>query len=390
MTWNWEQPDWPDFAWNADRLTRAEQAFLVDGGVILGSLEHLTKDNQNALVVETITTEAMTTSEIEGELLDRDSVQSSIRKQLGLAVDHRRAKPAEQGIAELMVSLYQNPTEPLSHELLFEWHRMVTHGRRDLRDIGAYRTHKEPMQVVSGRLDKPTIHFEAPPSSSVPEEMERFVNWFNSTSPTSNSPLPAITRSGIAHLYFVSIHPFEDGNGRLARALSEKALAQALDRPTLTAQAATILVRRNEYYDQLEAANKGCELTDWLAWFAGMTLESQHRSQAQVSFVLEKTRLLDRLGSQLNERQEKVLHRMLREGPHGFQGGLSASNYVAITKATSATATRDLAGLVDRGALIRTGERKGTRYHLNLQHPRIPHSTIGEDGVISPLPKTAP
>lgn len=382
MTWNWEQPDWPDFGWAADRLARAEQAFLLGGGVILGSLAHLNQDDQDALVVDSITDEAMTTSEIEGDLLDRDSVQSSIRRQLGLGIDHRKAKPAEQGIAELMVTLYRHSTEPLTHEMLFEWHRMVTQGRRDLRSIGAYRAHPEPMQVVSGRVYEPTVHFEAPPSAQVPDEMERFVEWFNDTSPSGSNPLPAITRSGIAHLYFVSIHPFEDGNGRIARALSEMALSQALDRPTLTAQAATILAHRSTYYDQLETANKANEITDWLAWFAGITLEAQRCTQAHVEFVLQKTKLLDRLRDKLNTRQDKALHRMLREGPWGFEGGMSARNYMAITNAPTATATRDLSDMVDKGALTRTGERKGTRYHLAMDLSILPKITIGSDGGI--------
>ncbi len=382
MKWNWQQPDWPEFTWDADHLAKAEREFLVGGGVILGAVEHLDDAAETALIVDTYTDEALTTSEIEGELLDRDSVQSSIRRQLGLAVDPLRAKPGEEGIAELMLALYKQAETPLSHETLFEWHRMVTKGRRDLRDVGCYRTHPEPMQVVSGKRHDPKVHFEAPPSKQVPQEMDAFLDWFNETASEGSSQLSAVTRSGLAHLYFVCIHPFEDGNGRIGRAISEKALAQGLGRPTLTSLAATILSHRSEYYEQLERANKKNEITEWLAWFAGITLEAQRRTQARIDFILDKTRLLDRLKDQLNERQEKALLRMLDEGPDGFKGGLSASNYRSITGAPTATATRDLADLVDKGALTRTGEKKHTRYHLAIPLRPTPRVVITAEGSV--------
>lgn len=382
MIWNWQQPDWPEFTWNRPRFENAERAFLVGGGVIVGAVAHLDPDSENALLVEIYTSEAMKTSEIEGELLDRDSVQSSIRRQLGLASDPAKARLAEEGIATLMVDLYRHAAEPLTHETLFEWHRMLTQGRRDLRDIGRYRTHAEPMQVISGPLHRPTVHFEAPPSARVPHEMERFIGWFNRTAPGGGEPMPAITRAGIAHLYFVSVHPFEDGNGRIGRAIAEKALAQGLGSPTLTALADTIMLRRPEYYHELELANKRNELTPWLAWFTGITLESQRRTQARVDFTLDKARLLDRLSGQLNQRQEKALLRMFREGPEGFKGGLSAGNYHAITDAPPATATRDLADLVEQGALTRTGEKKHTRYHLAIPLRPVPRVTIADNGEV--------
>jgi Fic family protein len=189
-----------------------------------------------------------------------------------------------------------------------------------------------------------------------------------------------VTRAGIAHLYFESIHPFEDGNGRIGRAISEKALAQSLGQPTLTALATTILARRKSYYDALEAANKGNEITDWLSWFAGIAIEAQRRTVAMVEFLIDKTKLLDRLGSQLNERQKKALLRMFREGPEGFKGGLSASNYSTITGASPATATRDLADLVARGALTRVGERRHARYHLQLPLRPVPRITVSHRG----------
>jgi Fic family protein len=369
MAWNWEQPDWPRFRWDAARLAKAEERFLLESGVMMGTLKHVNPEDKERLMVEEMSTEALTTSEIEGEILDRASVQSSLRRQLGLATDKRRAGPAERGIAELMVDLHRGFAEPLTDETIFGWHRMVLGRRRDLRDIGRYRTSKEPMQVVSGPIQAPKVHFEAPPSAAVPREMKRFIKWFNSSAPAGGEPLPPLTRAGIAHLYFVSIHPFEDGNGRIARAISEKALAQGRGQPTLIALAAVILARRRAYYEALEAANKGTEITAWLSWFADAAVDAQRRATARVEFVIEKTRLLDRLRGELNLRQEKALLRMLREGPEGFKGGLSAGKYVTITGASPATATRDLSDMVVKRALARTGKHRHARYYLNLGRP---------------------
>lgn len=388
MAWNWQQSDWPAFSWDAGHLRQAEERFLVAGGSFAGTIKHLGDDDREQLVIDAISLEALKTSEIEGEFLDRASVQSSIRGQLGLATDKRRIRPAEQGIAEMMVDVSQTFDEPLSEEMLCDWHGMLCKGRTDLADIGRYRTGDDPMQVVSGAPYDSKVHFEAPPSAQVPAEMAGFVEWINRTAPGTGEALPALTRAGLAHLYFESIHPFEDGNGRLGRAVSEKALAQAIGQPTLTALAATILVKRKSYYDALEAANKHNEATEWLAWFAGVALEAQQRAVARVEFVLDKTRLLDRLRGQLNERQEKALLRMLREGPAGFEGGLSASNYITITGTTSATATRDLGDMIDKGALRRTGQRRHTRYHLAVELRVVPAVSIDENGNVREASET--
>lgn len=382
MRWNWQQPDWPEFTWDEPRLVKAEGRFLLGGGQFLGTVKHLAAEDRDQIVVEAMSNEAVTTSEIEGEHLDRDSVQSSIRRQLGLASDHRRVQPAEQGISEMMVDLFRHYANPLDERTLFAWHKMAVKGRTDLSDIGRYRTHAEPMQVVSGTIYEPTIHFEAPPSGRVSKEMRRFLVWFNGTAARGKTPLPVLTRAGIAHLYFESIHPFEDGNGRIGRAISEKVLAQGLGQPSLTALAVTILAHRKEYYDALEAANKRNEITAWLAWFAGIALEAQQRTLAHVEFVLDKAKLLDRFRDDLNSRQLAVLLRMLREGPDGFKGGLSAGNYTRIARTSPATATRDLADMVERGALNRTGERKHTRYHLPIPLRPTPRIAIDKGGNI--------
>lgn len=366
MTWNWQQPDWTEFRWEAARLKEAEAEFLRQGGELAGVLRHFSPEDRQTVAIERMSAEALTTSRIEGEILDRESVQSSIRRQLGLAADRRRSRPGEEGVAELMVDLIRSVDTQLDEETLFRWHRMLMKGRRDLRDYGSYRTGDDPMEVVSGDTQFPNVHFEAPPSRQVLHEMATFLDWFARTAPDGTDSLSGLTRAGIAHLYFESIHPFEDGNGRIGRAIAEKALMQALGGSSFTALSTTILQKRREYYAALEVANKSNEVTGWLEWFAGITLEAQRSALAEVEFVIQKTRLLDRLRGRLNARQEKALHRMLREGPGGFDGGLSAGNYMKITGASSATATRDLADLVAKGALRREGERRHARYWVAI------------------------
>jgi Fic family protein len=366
MRWNWQQPDWPNFVYDAKRLRSREDRFLKGAGILVGVMAHLDADDRQNLSIELMAQEAVDSSAIEGEILDRASVQSSVAKHLGIKADHRRANAAEAGAAELMANLFRSYREPVSDAMLFHWHALLMNGRRDLADIGRYRTHADPMQIVSGALHAPKVHFEAPPSQAVPAEMKAFIAWFNDSGPATSSPVSALARTGIAHLWFESIHPFEDGNGRLGRAIAEKVLAQGLDAPAITALAETIQHHRKDYYTQLQRASLSNRIDEWLDWFSDIALAAQQRTLDRVHFLLAKTKLLDHLRDHLNSRQEKVLLRMFAEGPDGFEGGLSAANYRTITDAAPATATRDLAELVELEALRKEGELKHTRYFLNL------------------------
>ena len=364
--WNWQQDDWPRFSFDSASLEAMEREFLHASGVQVGVAKHLNDHDKLLVLIESLSNEAVTTSEIEGEIVNRDSVQSSFRRRFGLETDHRRVKPAEEGIAEMMVDLYETYSEPLTHRHLFRWHEMLFNGRRDLDAVGSYRTHDDPMRVVSGPLDSPVIHFEAPPSRSVPKEMERFLLWFNDTSPSGKKPLPPLTRASVAHLYFVCVHPFEDGNGRIGRSIAEKALAQSMGKPTLIALSETILKSRKQYYTALEENNRSMKVDRWLDYFSATIIAAQERSLRNMDFVIQKAKFFDRYRDQLNPRQSKAMLRVFREGPEGFVGGLNAEKYISITKTSRATATRDLADLLTLKALTKTGSGKGTRYHLKL------------------------
>jgi len=366
--WNWKLKEWPHFSFDRKVLEALEYQFSAKSGTVLGVLKHFQEDSKDDFLVEILSDEAVKTSEIEGEYLNRESVQLSIKRNLGLAYEKRKIPPAEFGISEMMVDLYLNYNQPLTHKTLFQWHKMITNGRRDLTDIGCYRTHEDPMQIVSGRLDLPRVHFEAPPSKIVPKEMEKFVSWFNNVHQTTeNQIIFPLAKAGIAHLYFVCIHPFEDGNGRIGRAIAEKSIAQSINRPSLISLATTIEANKKNYYALLEKSNTTLEITEWLVYFARTVLNALQHTLNRIDFLVEKTKFFDQYSNQLNERQLKVIQRLFESGHEGFKGGLSAKNYMSISKSSASTATRDLQELIDKKILNKTGTLKSTRYFLNVK-----------------------
>jgi len=366
MKWNWQHPDWPNFAYDARDVASMEREFLQSSGEVIGAVRHFSEDQTDELRVELLSEEAVKTSAIEGEILDRESVQSSLRRQFGLTTNNRPVRPQERGIAEMMADIYRGWQRPLHQTDLFSWHSMLMAGNRHIETVGAYRTHADAMQIVSGPMEKPTIHFEAPPSVRVIAEMEGYINWFNGSDPLGRNELPALTRAAVGHIFFESIHPFEDGNGRLGRALVEKSLAQSIGQPTLISLAFTIERNRKAYYSELERHQRKLDITEWVIYFAQTIVDAQQTTINRISFFIQKAKFYDRFRDNLNDRQAKAIARVFREGIDGFRGGLSAENYISITGASRATATRDLQNLVEIGALVRTGERRHTRYALHL------------------------
>jgi Fic family protein len=364
-TFNWQRNDWPEFRYDAVAVSRELMAFAEHNGRIAGLLEGLPDGLGMEAMLDLMIAEAVKTSAIEGENLDRGAVKSSIRNRLGLnAVPERVDSRMADGAGELMVSVRNTFAEPLSEGLLFSWHRMLLGGAAGLR-VGAWREGGDPMQVVSGRIDKPTVHFEAPPAASVPAEMSRFIDWYNATAPGGSAEIiQAPVRAALVHLYFESVHPFEDCNGRIGRALSEKALAQGLGGPAVLSLSQAILAERNGYYDALQTAQRSREVTPWLRWFAGMILAAQADAEAQVRFILRKHRFFLTHEAKLNPRQLKVIEKMFRAGTEGFTGGMNARKYVALTGTSKATATRDLQELAEMGVLVPTGGGRSTRYEL--------------------------
>ena len=368
MLYNWQQSDWPVFRHDVAGIQDTLLALAERAGRVAGAIGALSPDLQAEATLHWLVTEAIKTSEIEGEYLSRQDVMSSIRNNLGLnSPPERIADDRARGIAEVMVDVRNSFAETLTREKLFTWHRMLLESQAVARriSVGQWRTDGGPMQVVSGRQDRPTVHFEAPPSSNVSRLMDQFIHWFNDSAPNGKHPLTlGPVRAALSHLYFESIHPFDDGNGRIGRVVTEKALAQSWGRPVLMSLSQAMEAKKRAYYTALEKAQKSHEVTDWIAYFVQTLLEAQIAAEEQVNFVLAKVRFFDQHREQLNDRQTKVIKRMLQEGPQGFEGGMSARKYIGLTGASKATATRDLQHLASLGIFRPIGSGRSSHYEL--------------------------
>ncbi len=368
MLYNWQQKDWPDFTYSLTRVEDLLFHFAERTGHVSGILKTISEETQLETVINLMVAEAVKTSEIEGEFVSRKDVLSSIRKNLGLtktpvAVKDKRAV----GVSNLMIDVRKTFKELLTDKKIFEWHKMLMGD--DHTDIvtGNWRKHKEPMQVVSGAIGKQKVHFEAPPSEKVPGEMKQFIRWFNDTAPGGKKEIKkAPLRAAIAHLYFESIHPFEDGNGRIGRAIAEKALSQSIGRPVMLSLSKTIEAAKKTYYTALQKASLSNEITNWIYYFVKVVVDAQLQAEEEIEFTLKKAKFFDRYKNLLNERQLIIIKRMLEEGADGFKGGMNARKYVSLTKTSKATATRDLQFLLGNKILIAFGGGRSTGYQVNI------------------------
>lgn len=358
--WNWQHKNWPHFTYDEKKITPLEQDYIKISADFRAILKYISIQEKNRITLHLLSDEALETASIEGEVLDRRSVQSSLQRHLGINPERPKTRPQEADMAELMMSVFNNFPEKLSHKKLHYWNKLITNHSPHLENPGEYRTSTEPMQVVSGPYGKETVHFEAPPAEDLEEQMTTFIDWFNE----SEATLSPLIRASMAHLYFVSIHPYEDGNGRISRLLVEKSLSQYQDAPALTNISREILAHRKEYYEALADNNQDLDITGWIEYMAHVILKSIDYTLQKIEATLEKTRLYDLHKNNLNTRQLKVLEKLFAAEPEGFKGGLSADNYITITDTSRATATRDLQNLVNLGILKKEGERRYTRYYL--------------------------
>ncbi|RZK66554.1 MAG: Fic family protein [Pedobacter sp.] len=367
MNYNWELPDWPRFAYSTKEIASKLYNFAQETGEVNVLLKSLPADLRQETLLETILSEAIKTSAIEGEFLSREDVMSSIKNNLGInkVVEVIKDKRA-LGIADLMIDVRNTFNKPLDEQILFHWHRLLL-GDNKVVNVGAWRMSDEPMRVVSGGLDKEKIHFEAPPSYNVPKEMKLFIEWFNDTMPNGKKEIDdPVVRSGIAHLYFESIHPFEDGNGRIGRAIAEKALSQTLGRPVMLSLSKIIEQNKSAYYNALKDAQASNEISSWLAYFVETALIAQLDAKQMIDFTLSKIKMFDLFKDKFNERQVKVLQKMFSFGPDGFEGGMTAKKYISLTKSSKATATRDLKELENLGVVESFGAGRSVQYKLNI------------------------
>ncbi|WP_194775554.1 Fic family protein [Pararhodonellum marinum] len=367
MTYNWQHKDWPDFRYDLETLQPIFMDFALEWAEVNGMEKGLSSELEEEALIHIMVSEAIKSSAIEGAFYSREDVMSSIKNKLGLsetplAVKDRNAA----GISHLMVEVRTNFQEPMSQDLLKNWHAtLFAHAKNMV--IGDWRKGDASMQVVSGPLGREQVHYEAPPANRVPKEMEEFIEWYNHfKTPTKDPIASALLKYAIAHLYFESIHPFEDGNGRIGRAIAEKALAQGVSKPVLLSISKTIEADKNRYYQMLKEAQRTLEITDWIAYFAEVILTAQREAKGMVDFLLKKAKYFDKYRNLLEPRQLKVLEKMFVAGPEGFTGGMSAKKYMSITQVSKATATRDLQYLLHHGLLTQQGAGRSVRYELNL------------------------
>jgi Fic family protein len=343
--------DWPNFVWQQEKLSKLLLDVHRSQGRLIGRMEALGFALRSEAVLKTLTLDVLKSSEIEGELLNSDQVRSSIARRLGMEI--AGLIPSDRnvdGVVEMMLDATQCFEKPLTDERLFGWqHALFPTGRSGMYKIkvGAWRTSEEPMQVVSGALGKEKVHFEAPVAKLVPDEMNQFINWFN-----GSVDIDPILKAAIAHLWFLTIHPFDDGNGRIARALTDMQLAR-IDGSAqrFYSMSAQIRLERNAYYDLLEKTQKGnLDITEWIIWFLSCLMNALDATDATLSAIMQKAKFWEKYGaSNLNDRQRLLLNKLL----DGFEGKLNTSKWAKIAKCSSDTALRDIQQLINKGILIK-------------------------------------
>ncbi|WP_223449098.1 MULTISPECIES: Fic family protein [Pseudomonas] len=369
--WIWQQPDWPGFTWNAEHLAPLLRECVQAQGRLMGMASSVGSSLSAQSELDALLQNIVTSSAIEGEQLNVGSVRSSLARRLGLdLVDGDRVSQRSEGLAQLMLDATQHFAEPLTLDRLLHWHGWLFPEQdgdlatRAIR-VGALRG-DEPMQVVSGRLDKPTVHFEAPPRLGLERQLEIFLDWFESG--RSQAGLDPLLRAGLAHFWFVTLHPFDDGNGRLTRTITDLALAQGEAQAIrFYAMSASILEDRSGYYRVLETSQKATtDVTEWLEWFLQTLLRSLQQATTRIDSVLGKARFWQaHQRSELSAEQTKVLNRLLDGGERGFEQGISAAQYQSVAKVSKATATRHLTELLNKDCLQRLpGGGRSTRYQI--------------------------
>ncbi|MDR2449828.1 MAG: DUF4172 domain-containing protein [Prevotellaceae bacterium] len=365
MIYNWQHKNWANFSYSRDAINDVVIKFSELSGTMNGLLQGMDIARQQEETVRFMISEAVTTSGIEGEFISRQDVMSSIRNQLGLNASpaHIKDKRAK-AVSDLLVAVRSSYNKRLAETDIKRWHKLLFEGSRTIK-AGTWRTGTSPMQVVSGATGREIVHYEAPPSARVPQEMKKFVGWYNDYKTNANVT-DALIKTSVVHLYFESIHPFEDGNGRIGRAIAEKCLAQSLRRPVLLSLSSVIEKNRKQYYAALKDAQNSLEITGWLAYFANVILQAQTEAVKIVGFSLQKTRFFDKYKNELNVREHKVVKKMLDAGYKGFEGGITARKYMAIAKTSKATATRDLQHLSGIGVLLAQGDGRSVHYELTV------------------------
>jgi Fic family protein len=370
----WQLESWPKFEIDFESIAKGLDHARHQQALLLGQLAAIGLTEKQALLGDLWIEDTIATAAIEGEKLDIQAVRSSVHRRLGLSVELTRDRSVE-GLVDILQDASKNFKDALTHKRLYAWHEsLFPTGRSGLHKIavGQYRAHLEPMQIVSGLPTREIIHYVAPPSKQVKKEMQRFLAWFEKTqpSPRLKNPLNGLVRAAVAHLWFETIHPFEDGNGRIGRAIIDIAIAQDLNNSARTLNLAKqFLASRKDYYDALGQAQTGTmNITQWIEWFLKSIALASINSQAVIKNALCKALFWQTAARlNLNERQTKILSRLIEAGDGGFLGGMTADKYAKVTGVSKATATRDLVSLLEAQLLIVFGQGRATRYAVAVE-----------------------
>jgi len=372
QTWVWQSPAWPNLTYKLDLLAEPLRHARSELGRLFGQAEMIGADEVARVERDVWSKEAVSTAAIEGETLDLASVRSSVGRRLGIASDFVATVPRNiEGLLDVMESAAADFDSALTAERLNRWQAaLFPAGGSALRPVvtGRYREHDAPMEIVSGPIGKTTVHYVAPPSAAVRSEMHSFLEWFNRT---RNTSLDGVLRAGLAHVWFETIHPYEDGNGRVGRAIIDMALAQDAHKPTrLHGMSIQLRRQQKEYYHALNQAQRGeGDVTEWLTWFAHAFADSCRASAELIAESLVRARFWsDHKDVVINQRQRKVLGKMLDAGPGRFERGLTARKYVAMTGISAVTAWRDIEDLLTK-KLITRGQGAGRATHYNVGIP---------------------
>lgn len=372
--WIWQTNNWTNFTWKDEIILPKTRKIHQKIGMLLGHSQHDLAKEQFTL--DTLLANLVASSAIENETLNVYSLRSSLARRLGVSLEHPYpSSDRSEGLANIMLDALNNVKQALTVKRLMQWHQWLFNDpdwtMQRLR-IGQLRG-SEPMQVVSGRLDYPTIHFEAPPREGLENLLSSFINWFNHS--LTDSLLDPLLRAAITHLWFITLHPFDDGNGRITRALTDLALAQMDEQSIrLYAISPSILNKRKSYYEILEQTQKSnSDITNWLIWFLDTLNDSLDTTLKQIQRTLLKSQFWQKFSNlDLHEGQRKVLNRLLDGGENGFEHGISASQYQKVAKVSKATATRHLTDLLEKECIIKLdGGGRNTRYQVNTEFKNI-------------------
>jgi Fic family protein len=364
--WIWQQRAWPNLSWDNAKLANPLARARLRQGELLGIARLLDSGLSREAEAQILIQDGINTSAIEGEHVDVDAIRSSVARHLGLPTAGLRAAPRSvDGLVEVLLDATAHYAKPLTQKRLFGWQAaLFPTGRSGLHKIrtGTLRG-DDPMRVVSGSIGRQKVHFEAPPRKGLEAQVRGFIDWFNAPP----ERLDGLVRAGLAHLWFVTLHPFDDGNGRVARAITDMALCQDEQRPQrLFSLSAQIMRNRDAYYAVLERTQRGgLDVTPWLAWHLEQVSLACELADGTVAHVLAKARFwLRHQVTPLNDRQRKVINVLLDAGPGGFAGGMNTRKYVSLTRASRATAYRELADLVVKGCLIPSGGGRSVVYQI--------------------------